>query len=64
MTFWSLKTSICKENCPINSKKVMKKFSHSRLPCKSLNFKVVGLPSKKSQTMETFLGQFSSKIMF
>jgi hypothetical protein len=42
-------TPFCKKNCPINSKKVMKNFSHERLPCKFQNFMVLGHSSKKSQ---------------
>jgi hypothetical protein len=38
-----------KINCPINSKTVINNFFHLRLPCKSLNFMVLGYPSKKSQ---------------
>jgi hypothetical protein len=45
----SLKTSFWKKNCPINLKTIMKKFSHERLPCKSLYFMVLGYPCKKSQ---------------
>jgi hypothetical protein len=30
----------------------MKNFSHVRLPCKSLNFMVLGYPRKKSQNYE------------
>jgi hypothetical protein len=47
-TFWSLKTSFCNQNCPINSKTVMKIFSHEKLLCQSLNFLVLATPSKKS----------------
>jgi hypothetical protein len=49
-TYWNLKTSFWKKNCPINSKTVMKNFSHVRLPFKSLNFMVLEFPSKKSQS--------------
>jgi hypothetical protein len=51
---WSLKTSFWKHNYPINSKTVIKIVSHEKPPCKSQTFKVLGHPSKKSQTMETF----------
>jgi hypothetical protein len=50
-------------NCPINSKTVMKNFSHVRLLCHSLNFMVLAHPSKKSQNhgnpFFVFVGQFS-----
>jgi hypothetical protein len=48
----------------INSKMVMKNSSLVRLPCKSLNFMVLGHPSKHSQnyrypyTIFQFVGQF------
>jgi hypothetical protein len=48
-TSLSLKTSFWKKNCPINSKTFIKNFFHVRLPSKSLNFMVLGYPSKKSQ---------------
>jgi hypothetical protein len=75
-TSWSLLTSFWKKNCQTNSKMAMKNFSHEKLLCKSLNFMVLGHPSKKSQTMETFTSEkfswtflnlmdnFSSKMMF
>jgi hypothetical protein len=46
---WSLKTSFWKKDCPTNSKMAMKNFSHERIPCKSLNFMVLGHPSNTSQ---------------
>jgi hypothetical protein len=39
-----------KKNYPINSKIIIKKnWSHVRLPCKSLNFRILRYPSKKSK---------------
>jgi hypothetical protein len=48
---WSLKISFWMQNCPINSKTVMKYFSPQGLPYKSLdlNFMVLGHPNKKFQ---------------
>jgi hypothetical protein len=48
-TSWSLKTSFWNKNCPINSKTVMKNVSHVRFTWKSLQFMVLGYPSKNSQ---------------
>jgi hypothetical protein len=39
---WSLNILLWKKNCPINSKTVIKNFFHVRLPCKSMNFMVLG----------------------
>jgi hypothetical protein len=51
---WSLYISFWKKNCPINSKPVIKKFFHVRLPYKSLNFMVFGYPKEKSpKTIES-----------
>jgi hypothetical protein len=67
-TSWSLKTSIWKKNCQINSKTVMKNSSYVRTPCKFLNFMVLGARSPKTLTPEKFtwpffnlLNNFSSK---
>jgi hypothetical protein len=48
-TSWILKTSFWKKNCQINLKITIKSFSLVRLPCKFLNFMVLGYPSMKSQ---------------
>jgi hypothetical protein len=76
-TSWSSKISFWNQKCPINSKSVIKNFFHIRLPCKYLNFMVLGYPSKKSQNLRnpiaseklsrlylSLLHKFSSKMMF
>jgi hypothetical protein len=50
-TFCCLQTSFWKFNWPINSKIALKNFYHVRLTCESLNFMVLGYPSKKSQNI-------------
>jgi hypothetical protein len=55
-TSWSLKTSFRMKICKINSKTVMKNFFHVRLTCKSLNFMVLGYPSKETKTIFEFVG--------
>jgi hypothetical protein len=47
-----MKTSFWKKTGPIKSTTVMKNFFHVRLLCKSLNFMVLGHPSKKPQNYE------------
>jgi hypothetical protein len=56
--FLEFKNIISKKNCPINSKTVIKNFSHVRLPYKSLNFMVLGYSRKKSQNHGKYAWKF------
>jgi hypothetical protein len=64
-TSLSWKTLLWKENCPVNSKLVMKIFCHVRIPCKSHVFRIsqshyLGNPytCKIFMTIFEFFGQF------